>query len=126
MWFSRVGRGGYCASYWLTVDNRFLASGGNYYYQLGIATPVAQNVVNNLNAIPVAMPRGEYPVQLRWVGGYQTDTTIGAGVVMVSNTNKLYTWGRPFTQVTGVKSFLSTDSIRYPHCLNDFYDVRFI
>lgn len=131
MWFSRGNRG-FCASYWLTVDNRFLASGGNHFFQLGIATPVAQNVLYNLNALPVALPRGEYPVQIRWVGSTQENTSdssypmIGGGVIMVSNTNKLYTWGRPWVQVSGLKGPARADSIRYPHCVNDFYDVRFI
>ena len=134
MWFSRAGRGGFCASYWLTTDNRFLASGGNHYYQMGIATPTAQSVTNNINTLPVALPRGEYPVQLRWAGAVQQDNStnpptyplIGGGVVMVSNTNKLYVWGRPYVQVSGLKGPDWFNSIRYPHCVNDFYDVRFI
>lgn len=132
MWFSKGNRGGYCASYWLTTDNRFLASGGNHYYQLGIATPVAQQVTNNTTAVPVALPRGEYPVQVRWIGSSQydsgTDTTpmIGGGILMVSNTNKLYTWGRPWAQVSGLKGLAREDSLRYPHCINDFYDKRYL
>lgn len=132
MWFSKGNRGGYCAAYWLTTDNRFLASGGNHYYQLGIATPVAQNVTNNLVALPVALPRGEYPVQLRWIGSTQENTSdstypmIGGGILMVSNTNKLYTWGRPWAQVSGLKGLERSDSLRYPHCLNDFYDKRYL
>lgn len=129
MWFSKTGRG-FMAAYWLTTDNRFLASGGNHYYQLGIATPVAQNVTNNLQAIPVALPRGEYPVQVRWAGGVQLNGStsaydmLGGAIIMVSNSNKLYVWGRPYTRIHGIKGTVT--SLRYPHCVNDFYDVRFI
>lgn len=131
MWFTR-GNLGYCASWWLTVDNILLSSGGNHFYQMGIATPTAQSPIYNLNTLPVALPRGEYPVQLRWAGSSQynssTDSTpmIGGGIIMVSNTNKLYTWGRPYVQVSGLKGPAWDTSIRYPHCVNDFYDVRFI
>jgi hypothetical protein len=131
MWFSRGNRG-FCASYWLTTDNRFLASGGNHYYQLGIATSVAQNTTYNLIALPVALPRGEYPVQVRWAGSTQENTSdstyplIGGGVIMVSNTNKLYTWGRQYTQTSGLKGLVWSDSLRYPHCINDFYDKRYL
>ena len=51
---------------------------------------------------------------------------IGGGILMVSNTNKLYTWGRPWAQVSGLKGLARDESLRYPHCINDFYDKRYL
>jgi hypothetical protein len=123
MWFSRAANG-YQAAWWLKTDNTLWASGGDHYNQLGV---MKNNVVYLLDALQVALPYGEYPVQLRWIGGSQDNGTdkvlLGGGVLMVTNNNKLYTWGRPLTAVHGVKGLIAA---RFPHCVNDFYDVRFI
>jgi hypothetical protein len=114
---------GYVGAYWLKKDNTFWASGGNHYDQLGI---IGSEVTNNPIPFRVPLPSGEYPVQLKWLGGWfytvgGTSSLIGAGVVMVSNKNKLYAWGNPYQSISSVKG---VGQLRFPHCIVDFYNPQ--
>jgi len=121
-WMSNSGRG-FTAAYWLKKDNTFWASGGNHYYQLGV---IGSDVTNNPILLRVPLPSGEYPVQFKWLGGYYATVggsagLIGGGALMVSNKNKLYTWGKPYVSASSVKN---VDTPRFPHCIVDFYDPQ--
>jgi hypothetical protein len=74
----------------------------------------------------VPLPTGEYPVQFKWLGGWYDDSggnadLLGGGALIVSNKNKLYTWGNPFVSVSSVKN---VSTLRFPHCIVDFYDPQ--
>jgi hypothetical protein len=120
---SHSGRG-YTAAYWLKKDNTFWASGGNWYSQLGV---IDSPGTNNIIALRIPLPTGEYPVQFKWLGGYyatvggSNNNLIGGGALMVSNKNKLYTWGKPYVSASSVKN---VDTLRFPHCIVDFYDPQ--
>lgn len=114
---------GYVGAYWLKKDNTFWASGGNHYDQLGV---IGSTTTNNPTILRVPLPSGEYPVQFRWQGGWfytvgGSSSLIGAGILMVSNKNKLYTWGKPYQSVSSVKG---VDQPKFPHCIVDFYDPQ--
>jgi hypothetical protein len=99
-------------------DGTFWASGHNEFKQMGsVDTADAQNPT--IRRVP--LPTGEYPVQFKWIGGVYDGNMIGAGVLMVSNKNKLYTWGKPYVSASSVKN---VDELRYPHCIVDFYDPQ--
>jgi alpha-tubulin suppressor-like RCC1 family protein len=121
-WMSHSGRG-FTVAYWLKRDNTFWASGGNWFSQLGVN---AAGGTNNTIALRVPLPSGEYPVQFKWIGGWfgvqgGTETLIGGGALMVSNKNKLYTWGKPYDSVSSVKN---VSELKYPHRIVDFYDPQ--
>lgn len=116
-WVTNSGKG-FVGAYWLKKDNTFWASGGNHFSQLGV---IGTTETNNLIALRVPLPSGEYPVQFKYLGGIYDGTLIGAGALMVSNKNKLYAWGKPYKSISSVKN---VDILDYPHCIVDFYDPQ--
>jgi hypothetical protein len=109
---------GWSAAWWLMKDGTLWASGHNEIKQMGsVDTADAQNPT--IRRVP--LPTGEYPVQFKWIGGVYDGNLIGAGVLMVSNKNKLYTWGKPYVSASSVKN---VDTLRFPHCIVDFYDPQ--
>lgn len=120
-WLAGTGWG-YIAAYYLDNNNVLRAAGSNAFYQLGtIGTDGTNTNAGSYVQTPakVGLPDGEYPVALKHMGGYYNGAYIGGGVLMLSNTNKLYTWGYLNLDVSGVKNLKGT---RFPHLINDFYD----
>ena len=123
-WMAYTGQG-FTGAFWLKKDNTLWASGSNSYYQLGV---IGSDVTNNILALRVPLPTGEYPTQMKWMGGIfnnkpvgSTDTLLGGGMLMVSNKNKLYAWGKPYLSMSSVKGL---DQLRFPHCIVDFYNPQ--
>jgi hypothetical protein len=114
---------GWSAAWWLMKDGTFWASGHNMYTQMGSVDTEADTLNPVIRRVP--LPTGEYPVQFKWLGGIYNDgsynSILGGGVLMVSNKNKLYTWGKPYVSVSSVKN---VDQPRYPHCIVDFYSPQ--
>jgi hypothetical protein len=116
-WLNANGTG-WSAAWWLMKDGTFWASGHNVFKQMG-----SIDTADTLNSTirRVLLPTGEYPVQFKWMGGVYESQMIGAGVLMVSNKNKLYMWGKPYVSASSVKN---VDEPRYPHCIVDFYSPQ--
>lgn len=113
---------GYAMAFYLDNSNKLWAAGSNGFYQTGtVGTAGAQTGGGTyiLNLAKVGLPDGEYPIAMKYNGGYYNGTMTGAGMLMVSNTNKLYCWGYLNMDVSGVKNLTGT---RFPHLINDFYD----
>ena len=104
---------GNLASFFLDNNNVLWAAGANSDYQLGITTPgVGVNTVKQR----VALPPGEYPVQLVKTGAV-TDTAY-LGTTCLTNRNRIYVWGNP-----GAVIFpqMGMSLARLPVLINDFY-----
>lgn len=104
---------GNLASFFLDNNNVLWAAGANTDYQLGI-TGAGTSVFSLKQR--VALPPGEYPVQL-----VKTGAVTGAaflGTTCLTNKNRIYIWGN-----TGaiVIPQLGMDSARLPVLVNDFY-----
>jgi hypothetical protein len=117
------GGGSWAAAWWLMNDGTLWASGHSIYNQMGSIDTVEDTLNGIIKRVP--LPTGEYPVQFKWFGGIYNDGTynalLGGGVLMVSNKNKLYTWGKPYVSVSSVKN---VGQPRFPHCIVDFYDPQ--
>jgi alpha-tubulin suppressor-like RCC1 family protein len=104
---------GNLASFFLDNNNILWAAGANSDYQLGTATS-GTSVVSFRQR--VALPPGEYPVQL-----VKTGAVTGAaylGTTCLTNKNRLYIWG-----ATGADLLpqMGMGLARLPVLINDFY-----
>lgn len=106
---------GNLAAFFLDNDNVLWAAGANSDYQLGIADFAGTGVTAVKKR--VALPPGEYPIQL-----VKTGAVTGAaylGTTCLTNKNRIYIWGNPGSDV--LPQLGMTGGARLPVLINDFY-----
>jgi hypothetical protein len=104
---------GRLASFFLDNDNVLWASGANSDYQLGTATS-GQLVVPT--RARVALPPGEYPVQLVKTGAVTAAPFLGT--TCLTNKNRIYVWGNTGADILPQ---MGMGLARLPVLINDFY-----
>lgn len=104
---------GYLPTFFLDKNNVLWAAGANSDYQLGTATDGQSYIYTKQR---VALPPGEYPVQLVRTGAVTDQPYLGT--TCLTNKNRIYVWGNP-----GAVIFpqMGVSVARLPLLINDFY-----
>lgn len=109
---------GYVAAFYLDAvavngHRQLWAAGHNTDYQLGVGPNVPETVQTTRQQVP--LPRGEYPVQIGFLGGVTGAAYLGHQ--MVTNNNRYYVVGSPGSDVTAV---IGVSSLNAFHAISDF------
>ena len=115
-WMLGGGTNGYVAGFYLdavaTNGHRQLwAAGQNTDWQLGTATAEGAKLTKE----PVPLPRGEYPVQMGFLGGVTAAAYLGHH--MVTNNNRYYVVGSPGADITAINGVSALNAF---HAISDF------
>jgi hypothetical protein len=110
-WFTQ-SHDGNMAAFYLDTDNILRAAGANTDFQLGVLYNAQSPVVSV--AQRVALPEGEWPVQLVKTGTITSAAFLGH--TCLTNKNRIFIWG-----YSSDSPLQGLAQMRWPILVNDFY-----